>query len=199
MDSQSIASRVLVPTVAVGSLGTGATHASLARPLLARRIHTGCVFEAQLPGTFGLLVTRADPRTRRGTLHGRRQVRAMVHAHWPLFAPSMRLLAGRSADGVALLPGWPSFAAAYRAELEAWPYHTRLAVARQIVAWLRTFETVTILSCERRIPSGSTPACWAQRHVFHDWLCRLLPLALPMPLSTMPFGPDGLAAPSCPR
>jgi hypothetical protein len=162
---------------------------------LARRLRTGCVFDEQPPGTFGLLVTRSDPRTRRGTTHGHRQVRAPVHAHWPRFAPSVLLLTGhevachaRHCRGVGhevqpaaeQVKGWPAFAAAYRAELEAWPFHTRLAVVRQIAARLRTVDTVTILSFELRTPEGSTPDYWAQRHVFCDWLRSLLPLAMPL-------------------
>jgi hypothetical protein len=76
--------------------------------------------------------------------------------------------------------GWPAFATAYRAELEAQPFSTRLAIARQLVAWLRHYKTVTILSFEQRIPQGSAPDCWAQRHIFRDWLCTLLPLAQPL-------------------
>src|SRR5258708_31529244 len=64
---------------------------------LAFNIRSGCVYDAQPSETFGLLVTRSDPRTRRGTKHGRSQVRASIHAHWPLFAPSMQLLTGHDA------------------------------------------------------------------------------------------------------
>jgi hypothetical protein len=157
---------------------------------LAARLRTGCVYEAQPPDTVGLLVTRADPRTRRGGRH----FSAAIHTHWPLFAPSVQLLTGHETvcrtrrcrgvgrcDGHALLHlGWPAFAAAYRAELEAWPSHTRLAVARQVASWLRTAPTVTILSFESGPPAGSTSKCWAQRHVFREWLRSLLPLALPL-------------------
>ena len=117
-----------------------------------------------------------------------------IHAHWPLFAPSVQLLTGhetacrarhcrgvgRHAGHAAIHLGWPDFAAAYRAELEEWPFHTRLAVARQVVTWLRTAPTVTILSFEDRPREGSTADCWAQRHVFRDWLRSLLPLAIPL-------------------
>ncbi len=164
---------------------------------LAFNIRSGCVYDAQPSETFGLLVTRSDPRTRRGTKHGRSQVRASIHAHWPLFAPSMQLLTGhdapcharrchgvgRCADHMAHVPpvsGWPAFAAAYRAELEAWPFHLRLAVARQMAAWLRCVPTVTNLCFDSRVPAGSTADCWAQRHIFRDWVRSLLPLALPL-------------------
>lgn len=76
--------------------------------------------------------------------------------------------------------GWPTFAAAYRAELEEWPFLTRFAVARLVVGWLRTNPTVTILSFERRVPEGSTADCWSQRDVFREWLVSVLPLALPL-------------------
>jgi hypothetical protein len=157
---------------------------------LATRVQTGCVYDAQPPGAFGLLVTRADPRSRRRQQYAL----APIHAHWPRFAPSMRLLtghdvacparrchgSGRLAGHGSVHLGWPAFAASYRAELEAWPLLTRLAVARQLVGWLRAFDAVTILSFERRTPEDSAPECWAQRHVFHDWLCGLLPLARPL-------------------
>jgi hypothetical protein len=161
---------------------------------LASRIQTGCVYDAQPSGAFGLLVTRADPRSWRRRPAGL----AHIHAHWPRFAPSMRLLtghdmacparrchgSGRLAGHAAIHLGWPTFAAAHRAELEAWPLLTRLAVALQIVGWLRAFDTVTVLSFERRRPEDSTPECWAQRHVFCDWVCGLLPLARPLGASS---------------
>jgi hypothetical protein len=132
---------------------------------------------------------------RRGTLHGRRQVRASIQAHWPLLAPSMFVLTGHpvacscrrcQGAGHAVAPpaeqihGWPAFAAAYRAELEDCPFPLRFAIARRVVAWLREYETVTILSAERRMPKGSTPDYWAQRYVVRDWLRSLLPLAQPL-------------------
>lgn len=152
----------------------------LAPQELAPKIRTGCVYEVQPPKTWSILVTRSDPRTRHGTLHGRHQVRAQIQMHWPLFAPSMDLLKGRSAGQTPLPAGWPAFAAAYRAELEAWPFLTRFAVARQVAGWLRTSPTVTILSFERRMPAGSTADCWSQRDIFRDWLVSLLPLARPL-------------------
>jgi hypothetical protein len=134
---------------------------------LGTRLRTGCVYDAQLPDTFGLLVTRTDPRTRRS----RPRPLAAIQAHWPLFAPSLLLLTGhetacrsRRCHGMGRYDGhapqhlgWPAFAAAYRAELEAWPCHTRLAIAQQIAAWLHTAPTVTILSFEHRTPAESTP------------------------------------------
>lgn len=170
---------------------------------LAARIRAGSVYHEQPAETFGLLVTRSDLRTRRGTKHGRRQVRALIHAHWPLFAPSAPLLTdhdvashirswhgmGHSAEhavNAPLVSNWPDFAAAYRAELEDWHSHSRLAVARQIAAWLRRYETVTILSFEVRTPAHSTPDCWAQRHIFRDWLCEILPLAAPLGVRARP-------------
>lgn len=177
---------------------TGASHLARARRWsepLATRIRTGSVYHEQPAETFGLLVTRSDLRTRRGTKHGRQQVRALIHTHWPLFAPSASLLTDHNAacrlrsrrssyaeHAAPMVPvsTWPAFAAAYRAELEDWPSHSRLAIARQIVAWLRDYETVTILSFEVRTPANSTPDCWAQRHIFRDWLRELLPLAAPL-------------------
>lgn len=117
---------------------------------LAARLCVGCVYDTQPRDTFGLLVTRAAPRPRRAEGHRLRPV-ATVHAHWPLFAPSVRLLtghettcqsrrcqgAGRCMGHTPLHLGWPAFAAAYRAELEQQLFRTRLAVARQIAAWLR--------------------------------------------------------------
>jgi hypothetical protein len=147
---------------------------------LACNLRTGCVYEVQPPKTLGLLVTRSDPRTRHGTLRGRHQVRAPIQVHWPLFAPSMNLLSGQSANHTPVPAGWPAFASAYQAELEAWPFLTRLAVARQVAAWLRTYPTVTTLSFERRMPKGSTTDCWSQRDVFRNWLVSLLPLAIPL-------------------
>src|SRR5579871_2964332 len=168
-------------TVAASDLA----YAWLAPERLADHIRSGCVYDEQAPDTFGLLVTRADPRTRRGTKHGRRQVRAPIHAHWPLFAPSVALLTGhettcrarhchgvgRCAEHASSRPpvsGWPAFAAAYRAELEEWPFHTRLAAARHLAAWLRTYPTVTILCFEDRISPTSTQEGWAQRHIFRE-------------------------------
>ena len=168
-------------------------HASFAHhsiAALAERILTGCVYDAELPETFGLLVTRGDPRTNR-RYH---RTLAPIHAHWPLYAPSMQLLTGhdtacrvrrcrgvgRHAGHATIHLGWPDFAAAYRAELEVWPFLTRLAVARQLVTWLCTSPTITILSFEDHPREGSTAECWAQRHVFRDWLRCLLPLAIPM-------------------
>ena len=117
---------------------SAAHHATAAQ---AERIFTGCVYDAEPPATFGLLVTRGDPRTNR---HHHRQL-APIHAHWPLYAPSVQLLTGhettcrtrncrgvgRHAGHAAIHLGWPDFAAGYRAELEEWPSLTRLAVARQ--------------------------------------------------------------------
>lgn len=161
--------------------------------MLAARIRTGSVYEEQPSDTFGLLVTRCDPRTRRSTAHGRHQVRTPIHAHWPLFAPSVRLLTGHETACLArrchgtgshqahavIHLGWYALATAYQAELADWPTHTRLAVARQVMLWLHEHETVTILSFERRMPADGTPGWWAQRHVFREWLCSLLPLAMP--------------------
>lgn len=159
---------------------------------LAGRIRTGCLYEAQPDGTLGVLVTRDDPRTR---YRGRR-VLAPIHAHWATFAPSVFLLTGhetacrarrcrgdgRCAGHTPLRLGWPTFAAAYHAELERWPFLTRLALARQVAGGLCTAPTVTILSFEpaRRIPPSGAANAWAQRHVFRDWLVSLLPLAMPL-------------------
>jgi hypothetical protein len=161
----------------------------------AERIRTGCVYEWQSAGTFGLLVTRDDPRTRRRA----RPVLAPIDAHWALFAPSVFLLTGhgtvcraRRCRGVGryeghspLSLGWPAFAAAYRVELERRTLPGRLAVVRQILEWLHTYRTVTVLSFEPGTPRGEALVAWeqrgefvpwAQRHVFRDWLVSLLPL-----------------------
>src|SRR5215468_6351389 len=57
---------------------------------LASRIRTGCVYEIQPSGTFGILVTRAAPRTRRG----RPGMLTPIYVHWAAFAPSTFLLTG---------------------------------------------------------------------------------------------------------
>jgi hypothetical protein len=165
---------------------------------LADRLRTGCVYELQPPGTFGLLVTRDDPRTCRRTL----PVLAPIQAHWPLLAPSVYLLTGHEAAcrtrrcrGVGhrtghkpLQLGWPAFAAAYRSELERRSLAERLGVLRQIVAWLCQYPTVTVLSFESGTPQGEALVAWeqhqefvpwAQRHILREWLVSLLPQAGP--------------------
>jgi hypothetical protein len=81
--------------------------------------------------------------------------------------------------------GWEGFAAAYRAELERWPFVAQLAVVRQIAVWLCNYRTVTILSFEPSWPRGAALEAWerrgesvpwAQRHVFRDWLLGLPPV-----------------------
>jgi hypothetical protein len=167
------------------------TRAAVSLAQVAQRIRAGCVYEAQPEETLGLLVTRHDPRAR---WHAR-PVRAAIDAHWPLLAPSMHLLTGQTAPrqrqrdpherGPAL--GWEGFAAAYRAELERWPFLVQLAVVRQIATWLCSYRTVTILSFEPSMPRGAALAAWkqrgefvpwAQRHVFREWLLRLPPIEL---------------------
>jgi hypothetical protein len=160
---------------------------------LAPRIRTGCLYEPQPAGTFGLLVTRQAPRRPH-------RVQASVRAHWPWFAPSFVLLTGHSrpcthrqcrhtdknaAGHRCDVPterqqlGWEGFAAAYRAELDRWPRLAHLAVMRQIVLWLQTFQTVTLLSFEPSMPRGAALTAWhmrgefvpyAQRHILRDWL-----------------------------
>jgi hypothetical protein len=160
---------------------------------LAPRIRTGCLYDPQPEGTFGLLVTREAPR------HLQR-ARVTIRAHWPWFAPSFLLLTGHSgacthrrcrhddADApghrcnVAVSRqqlGWSAFAAAYRTELDGWPRLARLAVVRQIALWLRTFETVTLLSFEPSLPRGAALVAWqergevvpyTQRHILRNWL-----------------------------
>ncbi len=172
--------------------GGGAVVLSLAE--LAERIRTGCVYEGQPEDTLGLLITREDPRERWRT----RQVRAPIHAHWRRFAPSMSLLTGSSQscrfsrhtrcqhERPAPL-GWEGFAAAYRAELERWPFLVQLAVVRQISAWLCSYRTVTILSLEPSMPRGAALLAWerrgefvpwAQRHIVREWLLSLPPVEL---------------------
>jgi hypothetical protein len=168
----------------------------LTRAQLAERIRTGCVYDWQPPNTFGLLVTRDDPRTRWRA----RPVLAPVHAQWALFAPSIWLLTGhatacrarrcrglgRCRGHMALTPGWTALAAAYRAELEGRPLADRFGVLRQVLAWLHDYPSVTILSFERAMPKGDALLAWeqrgefvpwAQRHIFREWLVSLLPLA----------------------
>jgi hypothetical protein len=163
---------------------------------LAERIRTGCVYEWQPPNTFGVLVTRDDPRIRWRA----RRVLAPIHVQWAPYAPSMWLLAGkesacrarrcygvdRCTGHAALTPGWPAFAAAYRAELERRSLAERFGMLRQVLVWLHTYPSVTILSLERGMPKGEALLAWeqrgefvpwAQRHIFREWLVSLLPLA----------------------
>jgi hypothetical protein len=160
---------------------------------LAPRIRTGCLYEPQPVGTFGLLVTRQIPRRLR-------RVPSAVRAHWPWFAPSFLLLTGHTSpcphrrchheDANAAghqcgVPaprqqlGWEGFVTAYRAELDRWPHVARLTVVRQIALWLQTFETVTLLPFEPSMPRGAALAAWqergefvpyAQRHILRAWL-----------------------------
>jgi hypothetical protein len=162
---------------------------------LAHRIRTGCVYEGQPEETVGLLVTRDDPRERWRT----RLVQAPIRAHWRRFAPSMALLTGASQpcshsrhtrcqhERQPAALGWEGFAAAYRAELERWPFLVQLAVVRQIASWLCSYRTVTILSFEPSQPRGAALEAWerrgefvpwAQRHVFREWLLGLPPIGL---------------------
>jgi len=172
---------------------------------LAGRIRTGCVFEEQPDGTFGLLVTRHDPRARWRS----RAVLTPIDAHWATLAPSVALLTGRDAgcrarrcrgtdahaghlgaDGGRSRLGWEGFAAAYRAELEEAPERLRRGIVRQILAWLREYRTLTILSFEPGTPRGEAQHVWeergvfvpwAQRHAFRDWLLALPPLVVLRP------------------
>jgi hypothetical protein len=160
---------------------------------LTPRLRTGCLYESQPEGTFGLLVTRQAPRRLQ-------RVQASVRAHWPWFAPSFLLLTRhtspcthrrcRHVDGSAAghrcdVPaphqqlGWEQFAATYRAELDRWPRLAHLAVVRQIALWLQTFQTVTLLSFEPSMPRGTALAArqerggfvpYAERHVLREWL-----------------------------
>src|SRR5215472_16178358 len=105
-----------------GNLGSTVLEHSLVTTM-ADRIGTGCVYDVQLPGTFGLLVTRDDPRTRWRA----RPVLAPIHTHWPLLAPSIYLLTGhrtvcrsrrcrrmgRCQGPAPLTLGWPAFATSY--------------------------------------------------------------------------------------
>lgn len=165
---------------------------------VADRIRTGCIYARQPNNTFGLLVTRDDPRSRWRA----RPVHAPIHAHWPRCAPSIALLTshetgcrsrhcrkvGCGAEHTELRTNWAAFAAAYRAELEQRSLAERLGVLRQILAWLRHYPTVTVLSFESGTPKGEALLAWeqrrefvpwAQRHIFHEWLVSLLPLVGP--------------------
>jgi hypothetical protein len=66
-------------SVARRQVGTqdGLPNGLLPQAQLAERIRTGCVYDLQPPNTFGLLVTRDDPRTRWRA----RPVVAPIHAH----------------------------------------------------------------------------------------------------------------------
>jgi len=169
--------------------------AALSLADLAPRIRTGCVYDLQPEGTFGLLVTRQAPRRLQ-------RVRVTIRAHWPWFAPSILLLTGhtsacthrrcRHEDAGAAghrcevpVPrqqlGWDVFAATYRAELDRWPPLAHLAVVRQMALWLQTFQTVTILSFEPSMPRGAALSAWrergefipyTQRHILRDWLLK---------------------------
>jgi hypothetical protein len=175
------------------------THDDLPKGLLpqaqlAERIRTGCVYDLQPTTTFGLLVTRDDPRTRWRA----RPVLAPIHAHWPRCAPSITLLTGqertcraqhfRQARHLTLSMNWTTFAASYRAELEQRSLAERLGLLRQILAWLCQYPTVTVLSFESGTPKGEALVAWeqrhefvpwAQRHIFRAWLVSLLPMAGP--------------------
>jgi len=147
-----------------GQRGPGYAGLVLSLAELADRIRTGCVYEGQPEETVGLLVTRQDPHER----WRKRSVLAPIRAHWRRFAPSVSLLTGSSQpcshsrhtrcqhERPAAL-GWEGFAAAYRAELERWPFPVQLAVVRQISAWLCSYRTVTILSFEPSQPRGAAP------------------------------------------
>lgn len=172
---------------------TGVDATALSLTDLAPRIRTGCLYDFQPEGTFGLLVTREAPRRLQ-------RAQVAIRAHWPWFAPSFLLLTGhigacthrrcRHDDASAAghrcdvpVPrqqlGWEAFAAAYRAELDRWPHLAHVVVVQQISRWLQTFETVTILSFESSMPRGAALAAWTQRgavrpytqrQVFRDWL-----------------------------
>ncbi len=177
-----------------GQRDAGGAGVVLSLAELAERIRTGCVYEVQPEETVGVLVTREDPRQRWRT----RQVLAPIGTHWRRFAPSVSLLTGSSRscgysrharcqhERPAAL-GWEGFAAAYRAELERWPFLVQWAVVRQIASWLCSYRTVTILSLEPSRPRGAALLAWeqrgefvpwAQRHVFREWLLRLPPVEL---------------------
>jgi len=191
--------------------GSGApTRVTISLQQLAERIRTGCVYEEQPEGTFGLLVTRDDPRSRRRS----RVIRAPIDAYWAALSPSARLLTGRDAgcrarrcrgsarhaghlDGREARPrlGWEGFVAAYRAELEACPEWKRLGIVRHVARWLESHRTLTILSFEPGMPRGEALAAWerygafapwAQRHVFRDWLLDLPPLVVLRPGAAAP-------------
>jgi hypothetical protein len=179
---------------ATSERGAARTGRVLSLAGLAHRIRTGCIYDEQPEDTFGLLVTREDPRVR----WRKRTVRAPIDAHWRSFAPSVSLLTGANQPcshsrhthcqherRPAL--GWEGFAAAYRAELERWPFLVQLAVVRQVAVWLCSYRTVTILSFEPSMPRGAALEAWkqrgefvpwAQRHVFREWLLHLPPIEL---------------------
>jgi len=195
---------------------THTARVTLSLAALAGRIRTGCVYEEQPDGTFGLLVTRHDPRRRWRS----RAVPAPIGAHWAELAPSVALLTGRDAGcrarrcrgmgghaghlGVtSSVPearprlGWDSFAAAYRAELDAAPEWLRRGTVRRVLAWLQDHPTLTILSFEPGMPRGEALRAWeergafvpwAQRHVFRAWLLALPPVVVHRRVATRPVG-----------
>jgi hypothetical protein len=168
--------------------GVMTERASLSLAQVADRIRTGCVYEVQPVGTFGLLVTRDDPRRRWRA----RVVQTPIDQHWAWAAPSLALLTGHPVacqhrccrhDRKPL--GWEGFAHAYRAELDRWPFLVQLEVVCQIAWWLRTYRSVTILYFEPGMPRGpALLACqqrgefvlWAQRHIVREWLLSLPPV-----------------------
>jgi len=178
-----------------GQRDAGCAGVVLSLAELADRIRTGCVYEEQPEETVGVLVTRDDPRERWRT----RPVLAPIRTHWRRFSPSVSLLTGASQpcrysrhtrcqhERQPAALGWEGFAAAYRAELERWPFLVQWAVVRQVASWLCSFRTVTILSFEPSRPRGAALEAWqrrgefvpwAQRHVFREWLLGLPPVDL---------------------
>jgi uncharacterized protein YeaO (DUF488 family) len=144
------------------SLALGAGHPLLCD--LPQRLHTACLFEPRGGGTIAVLVTRAQPKRRRGVRY---------HAWWPQLAPSLSLLYAPREQ----IEGAEAFAHAYRAELDALPQRIWLDVLLELAAWLRKAPSVTLLSFERALNPSVEPQTLTQRGVLRDWLLGQLLLS----------------------
>ena len=129
-------------------------------PSLAPRLRTGCVYEPHPASTFGVLVTRAQPRRGRG-------IQADIGAWWPHLAPSLALVTAHHPVGTPL--GWEVFRAHYWAELQATTRTTYLRAVVQLGLWLRQYPTVTLLSFEHA-PWGEERLAQTQRRILYAWL-----------------------------
>src|SRR5262245_40397874 len=83
------------PTERQGVLLSSRPNAPGLLPSLAPRLRTACVYEPHLASTFGVLVTRAQPR--RG-----RSIQVDIGAWWPHLAPSLALVTAHHPVGTPL-------------------------------------------------------------------------------------------------
>ncbi len=174
LSGQHSGAAIVAPSAGRLADGSGGPPKGIWKPAyLPEQLWTGCVYEAQPNDTFGLLVTRMRPR--RGAV-------AMIHDAWADLAPSVLLLTGRTSGGdrgnrggghgrrgARIHLGWESFAAAYRAELDALPERVRMEANLQFAWWLRTYASVTLLSFEH-VPDDSETRALTQRRILRDWL-----------------------------